>query len=59
MSQRVLLIQSDAAGANSIIGALSNCSDQPFHVEWVRRCSEGLTRLDGVEAILSSGAFEG
>ncbi len=52
MSQRVLLIQSDAAGANSIIGALSNCSDQPFHVERVRRCSEGLKRLDGMEAIL-------
>jgi diguanylate cyclase (GGDEF)-like protein/PAS domain S-box-containing protein len=52
MSQRVLLIQSDAAAANAIVGALSHSSDQPFHVEWVRRCSEGLKRLDGMEAIL-------
>ncbi len=52
MSQRVLLIQSDAAAAKTIVGALSCCSDQPFHVEWARRCSEGLKRLDGMEAIL-------
>jgi diguanylate cyclase (GGDEF)-like protein/PAS domain S-box-containing protein len=52
MSQRVLLIQSDAAAAKTIVGALSHCSDQPFDVEWVRRCSEGLKRLEGVEAIL-------
>ena len=52
MSQRVLLIQSDAAAAKTIVGALSHCSDQRFHVEWVRRCSEGLNSLDGMEAIL-------
>jgi diguanylate cyclase (GGDEF)-like protein/PAS domain S-box-containing protein len=52
MSQRVLLIQSDAAAAKTIVGALSHGSDQPFHVEWVRRCSEGLKSLDGMEAIL-------
>src|SRR5580658_110231 len=52
MSQRVLLIQSDADAAKAIIGALSHCSDQPFHVEWVRRCSEGLKKLAGIEAIL-------
>jgi diguanylate cyclase (GGDEF)-like protein/PAS domain S-box-containing protein len=52
MSQRVLLIQSDAAAAKTIVGALSHRSDQPFHVEWVRRCSEGLKRLDSMEAIL-------
>jgi diguanylate cyclase (GGDEF)-like protein/PAS domain S-box-containing protein len=52
MSQRVLLIQSDAAAAKTIVGALNHCSDEPFHVEWVKRCSEGLQRLDGMEAIL-------
>jgi diguanylate cyclase (GGDEF)-like protein/PAS domain S-box-containing protein len=52
MSQRVLLIQSDAAAAKTIVGALNHCSDEPFQVEWVRRCSEGLQRLDGMEAIL-------
>jgi diguanylate cyclase (GGDEF)-like protein/PAS domain S-box-containing protein len=52
MSQRVLLIQSDAAAAKTIVGALSRCSDEPFQVEWVRRCAEGLQRLDGMEAIL-------
>src|ERR1035438_2958261 len=52
MTQRVLLIQSDAAAAKTIVGALSHRSDQPFHVEWVRRCSEGLKRLDSMEAIL-------
>ena len=25
--------------------ALTNSSDGPFKVEWVRRCSEGLERL--------------
>jgi diguanylate cyclase (GGDEF)-like protein/PAS domain S-box-containing protein len=52
MSQRVLLIQSDAAAAKTIVGALGHSSGEPFHVEWVRRCSEGLKRLDGMEAIL-------
>lgn len=52
MSQRVLLIQSDAAAAKTIVGALGHCSDQRFQVEWVRHCSEGLKTLDGIEAIL-------
>jgi diguanylate cyclase (GGDEF)-like protein/PAS domain S-box-containing protein len=52
MSQRILLIQSDAAAAKAIVDALSHCSDESFQVEWVRRCSEGLERLDGIEAIL-------
>ena len=30
----------------------AHCSDESFQVEWVRRCSEGLERLDGIEAIL-------
>src|ERR1700730_11157213 len=52
MSQRILLIQNDAAAAKAIVDALSHCSDESFQVEWVRRCSEGLERLDGIEAIL-------
>jgi diguanylate cyclase (GGDEF)-like protein/PAS domain S-box-containing protein len=50
--QRILLIQSDAAAAKTIVDALTHCKDQSFHVEWVERCSEALQRLDGIEAIL-------
>jgi diguanylate cyclase (GGDEF)-like protein/PAS domain S-box-containing protein len=52
MSQRILLIEHDAAAAKAILDALTLSSDESFEVEWVRRCSEGLARLDGVVAIL-------
>ena len=52
MPQRILLIQSDAAAAKTIVDALHHCKDQSFHVEWVERCCEGLKRLDGIEAVL-------
>ncbi len=52
MSHRILLIQNDTAAAKAIVDALSHCNDESFQVEWVRRCSEGLERLDGIEAIL-------
>jgi diguanylate cyclase (GGDEF)-like protein/PAS domain S-box-containing protein len=52
MSQRILLIQDDAAIATIIVEALRHSSDEPFEVEWVRRCSEGLEGLAGVAAIL-------
>jgi hypothetical protein len=52
MSQRILVIQNDGAAARSIFDALSHCSDPSFCVEWVRCCSHGLDRLDGIEAIL-------
>jgi diguanylate cyclase (GGDEF)-like protein/PAS domain S-box-containing protein len=52
MSQRILLVQDDATAAKTILDALSNASGEPFQVEWVRRCSEALERLDGVAAIL-------
>lgn len=32
--------------------ALNNSSDKSLQVEWVRQCSEGLERLEGVAAIL-------
>ncbi len=52
MSQRILLIQDDAAAAKAILDALSNSIDESFQVQWVRRCSEGLERLAGTAAIL-------
>jgi diguanylate cyclase (GGDEF)-like protein/PAS domain S-box-containing protein len=50
--QRILLIQGHAAAAKTIVDALNHCKDQSFQVEWVERCSEGLKRLDSIEAIL-------
>jgi diguanylate cyclase (GGDEF)-like protein/PAS domain S-box-containing protein len=53
MSRRILLIQNDAAAAKTIGDALRHyCSDDSFQVEWVRLCSQGLERLDGIEGIL-------
>src|ERR1700687_1146120 len=52
MSQRVLLIQDDAAAAKAILNALSSSRDELFQVEWVKCCSEGLGRLAGSAAIL-------
>ena len=51
MSQRILLVQNDALAAKNIVGALCQSSDTCFQVEWVKRCSEGLEKLDGIEAI--------
>jgi diguanylate cyclase (GGDEF)-like protein/PAS domain S-box-containing protein len=52
MSLRILLIQDNAATAKVVIDALSHSTDERFHVEWVRSCSEGLDKLDGTAAIL-------
>jgi diguanylate cyclase (GGDEF)-like protein/PAS domain S-box-containing protein len=52
MSQRILLIQDDAAAAKAILDALSNSADELFQIDWVRCCSEGLKRLVGSAAIL-------
>ena len=52
MSDRILLIESDATVARVIRDALTQSSDEFFEVDWVRRCSEGLARLDGIVAIL-------
>ncbi|MFI4866883.1 MAG: diguanylate cyclase domain-containing protein, partial [Steroidobacterales bacterium] len=52
MSQRLLLIQDDAASAKAILHALSNSTDELFRVEWVRSGSEGLERLAGSAALL-------
>jgi len=53
MSQRILLIQNDAASAKSVIDALANSNDESFKVEWARSCSEGLEKLTGIAAILA------
>ena len=45
MSQNILLIQDDSAGAEAVQDALINSTDGLFHVEWLRRCSAGLERL--------------
>jgi diguanylate cyclase (GGDEF)-like protein/PAS domain S-box-containing protein len=52
MPQRILLIQNDAPAAMAILGALNHSGDEYFEVEWVRRCSEALERLDGLAAVL-------
>jgi diguanylate cyclase (GGDEF)-like protein/PAS domain S-box-containing protein len=45
MVYKILLIQDDAVAANAICEALSGSSSGQFHVEWVRLCSEGVSRL--------------
>ncbi len=52
MTHRVLLIENDVATAVAILGVLTQAWDESFEVEWVRRCSEGLARLDGIVAIV-------
>jgi DNA-binding response OmpR family regulator len=52
MSQRILLIQNDATAAKAIMEALAHSTDASFRVDWVRRCSDGLERLIGTDAIL-------
>jgi diguanylate cyclase (GGDEF)-like protein/PAS domain S-box-containing protein len=34
------------------VEALNSSSDKSLHVEWVRQCSEGLEKLEGIAAIL-------
>jgi diguanylate cyclase (GGDEF)-like protein/PAS domain S-box-containing protein len=45
MPRKILLIQDDLSDAKVVRESLSNSSDWPFQVEWVRSCSEGLERL--------------
>jgi DNA-binding response OmpR family regulator len=52
MSHRILLIENDAAVAKVILDALTHSSDEFFEIEWVRHCSEGLAKLDGIVAIV-------
>jgi diguanylate cyclase (GGDEF)-like protein/PAS domain S-box-containing protein len=52
MPQRILLVEPEAADATVILDALNHAPDTSFEVAWVRRCSEGLAMLDGIDAIL-------
>jgi len=54
MDHNVLLIEDDPAVAGVILEALADLSDSPFIVEWVRRLSDGLERLNkgGIAAVL-------
>jgi diguanylate cyclase (GGDEF)-like protein/PAS domain S-box-containing protein len=45
MPKNILLVQDDAASARSIGAALMRSSDPSFHVDWHRRCADGLERL--------------
>ena len=45
VSRTILLIQDDCPDAQSVREELIRSSDGAFQVEWVRLCSEGLTRL--------------
>ena len=45
MPELILLIQEDPADAKAVRDALADSNDGPFHVEWVRSCSQGLERL--------------
>jgi diguanylate cyclase (GGDEF)-like protein/PAS domain S-box-containing protein len=45
MAQTILLIQEDFAGARAVREALIHANDEPFQVECVKSCSEGLQRL--------------
>jgi len=52
MTQRILLIQDDPVIASAIVNALGQSKEEAFEVSWVRRCRDGLERLEGVGAIL-------
>jgi diguanylate cyclase (GGDEF)-like protein/PAS domain S-box-containing protein len=52
MPRHILLIQNQAVAAKAVIDALTHCSDDSFQVEWAKLCSEGIERLDGIEAIM-------
>jgi diguanylate cyclase (GGDEF)-like protein/PAS domain S-box-containing protein len=56
MPQNILLIQEDAVDAASVRNALVSSTEGPFHVEWVRFCSEGLERLGSVGKQRQTGA---
>jgi len=51
---RIILIENDPAVANTIRAALDSAGNGLFHVDWVRQCSEAITRLSqkDIDAIL-------
>jgi diguanylate cyclase (GGDEF)-like protein/PAS domain S-box-containing protein len=60
MSQNILLIQDDPSEARAVRDALLTPTNQPYRIQWVRLCSEGLRQLalrdhgpDSIGAILT------
>ena len=53
MSHRILLFENDAATAKAILEALTRSSDEAYEVEWIKRCSEGLEKLNNIAAVLA------
>lgn len=47
MPRTILLIENHASGARSVREALLGSSDGSLRIDWVRRCSKGLERLNG------------
>jgi DNA-binding NarL/FixJ family response regulator len=47
MTQTILLVQEDPAGAKAVREALIHSSDGPFQVEWIKNSGEALQRLSG------------
>ena len=45
MSRTILLVLDDAAVAGAVQKLLVNSRDEPFNVEWVTRCCDGIERL--------------
>jgi diguanylate cyclase (GGDEF)-like protein len=55
VKHQLLLIENDPVYARLIRGALEGTRDGSFHVEWVRKLSDGLERLDkgGIGAVFA------
>jgi len=45
LAQTILLIEDDPSHAKTVTDALTGSRDDPFHVEWVTSCADGLERL--------------
>src|SRR5713226_3534235 len=54
MDDKVLLIENDSADAKAIRGALTEARDGPVDIEWGRKLSDGVKRLNkgGIKAVL-------
>ncbi|GAC1621929.1 MAG: hypothetical protein NVS9B13_14080 [Candidatus Acidiferrum sp.] len=54
LASKILLIENDPAAADEIYAALAGASSGSFEVEWVRKLSEGIERLEkkGIAAVL-------
>jgi diguanylate cyclase (GGDEF)-like protein/PAS domain S-box-containing protein len=58
MSQRIILIQRDAAQAALVRQALLSSAEARFEVEWIQSRQDGLLRLSNEEESIGSGAAD-